>query len=301
MSEMPLPLLHLFWVIPLILLIVYVGSPRFRGTMGEDRVHRLLTSALPRNQYTVFRGVVIPSGGGTRRLPHLVVSQFGVFVIRPVHRPGRITGARNQDLWSQRKWGRLHRFDNPMHQNVLDIQALERLLNGRGVCFHPLVVFSSESYFTGASPEDVIPAEKLIPLIKRRGHKLMEAETCGQVLMILKEVRLDDDRKFSPDRWTLARWFLVALLLLGFWFAFKVQILTAHNTIQRQLKGIRSPEQFHPDGRQKSEQEIWESSLICAFSADTGRCACYDSSGNRAELDAMKCKDLAEKDSVLKR
>lgn len=301
MSDIPLPFMHLFWVVPLGLLIAYVGSPRFRGTMGEDRVHRLLTTMLPRTQYTVFRGIVIPSGGGTRRIPHLVVSQFGVFVIQPVHRPGRITGARSQNLWSQRTWGRVHRFDNPMYQNELDILALERLLSRPGVLFHSLVVFSSESYFTGASPEDVIPAEKLIPLIRRRGHKVMEAESCGQVLKILREARLDEGGKFSPDRWTLLRWGLAVLLLVGFWFAFKIQILAVHNTIQNQLKRIKSPEQFHPDGRQMSEQELWEGSLICAFSADTGRCACYDSEGNRAELDTNKCKNLAEKDSVLKR
>ena len=301
MSDIALPLMHLFWIVPLVLLIAYLGSPRFRGTMGEERVQRLLNAALPRSQYSILKGIVIPSGGGTRRIPHLVVSQFGIFVIQPVHRPGRITGATVQDLWTQRKWGRRHRFDNPMHQAVLNIQALERLLNIPGLCFHPLVAFSSESYFTGTSPEDVIPAEKLIPFIKRRGQKLMEADTCGHVLKVLKETRLDDDGKFSVDRWTLARWFLGVLLLAGCWFAYETQILALNDTIQRQLKIIRSPEHFHPDGREKSEQELWEGSLICAYSDDTGRCACYDPSGNRAELDTKKCKELAEKDSVLKR
>jgi len=301
MSEIPLSLMHLLWIVPLILLIAYVGSPRFRGTMGEDRVHRLLTAALPRGQYTVLRGVVIPSGGGTRRIPLLVISQFGIFVIQPVYRPGRITGTRAQDLWSQRKWGRLHRFDNPMHQNDLNIQALERLLDRSGLWFHPLVVFSSESYFTGTSPEDVIPAEKLIPLIKRRDRKLMDAEVCSRVLNSVNEARLNDNRRTHFDRWTLLRWCLVALLLAGCWFAFEKQLRVVNDSVQRQMKFVKSPEQFNPDGSEKSEQELWESSLICAYSADTGRCACYDPSGNRAELDTQKCQELAEKDSVLSR
>jgi len=301
MSEISLLLMHLLWIIPLLLLFAYVGSPRFRGTMGEDRVHRLLTAALPRSQYTILRGIVIPSGGGTRRIPILVISQFGVFVIQPVHRPGRITGARAQDLWSQRKWGRLHRFDNPMHQNELNVQALERLLDRPGVWFHPLVIFSSESYFTGTSPEDVIPAEKLIPLIKRRGQKLMEPEVCSQVLTAVEKARLDRGRRYYLDRWTVVRWSLLALLLAGCWIAFETQMRAVNASIQRQIKVIKSPEQFHPDGSQKSEQELWESSLICAYSADTGRCACYEPSGNRAEVGTEKCQDLAEKDSVLKR
>jgi hypothetical protein len=41
----------------------------------------LLQTGLERSRYTVFHGLIIPSGGGTRRIPHLVVSRMGVFVI----------------------------------------------------------------------------------------------------------------------------------------------------------------------------------------------------------------------------
>jgi hypothetical protein len=301
MLESATPLMHLLWLVPLLLLIIYVGSPRHRGTMGEDRIDRLLGAALPRSRYVRFKGLVIPSGGGSRRIPHLVISEFGIFVIQPVHRPGRITGARAQDQWSQRQWGRSHRFDNPMHQGDLHVDALKRLLDFTGLSFHSLVVFTSESHFTGESPENVIPVDKLIPLIRRQGRKLIEAEACQRALKVLNDYRLDRPRRFVPDKWTLTRWGLIAMLVAGAWIAFEKELRIAHDSIQGQLGQLRSPDEFHPDGRKKSEQELWESSLLCAYSIDTGRCACYDRDGQPAELHPARCRDLAEKDSILKR
>ena len=39
-------MLHLLWIIPLLLLIVFISSPRFRGDIAESRVRRLLRTGL---------------------------------------------------------------------------------------------------------------------------------------------------------------------------------------------------------------------------------------------------------------
>jgi len=52
---------------------------------------------LERNLYTVFNGLVVPSGGGTTPIDHVVVSKFGIFVIESQYVragfPGRVPGA----------------------------------------------------------------------------------------------------------------------------------------------------------------------------------------------------------------
>ena len=108
MNGLPSVFLHLIWVIPLIFLIAYIGSPRFRGTMGQSRFRRLLSALLQRNQYTILNDVTIPSGGGTVRIDHLVISQFRIFVIETVFRRGIISGAEFQDRWKQHRHGQLH-------------------------------------------------------------------------------------------------------------------------------------------------------------------------------------------------
>ena len=48
-----------------------------------------------------------------------------------------------------------------------------------------------------------------------------------------------------------------------------------------------------------TRQQRWEERLICSYSVDTGRCACYSPQGEKAELTAERCQELAERGSVL--
>ena len=128
MEGMPPVFLHFLWLIPLILLIGYLGSPRFKGTMGESRVRRVLVSMLESNRYTVLNRVILPSRGGTVLIDHVVISRFGIYVIKTVFVRGWISGAEFQDRWKQHRFKRITRFQNPMHLNHLNLQAIARLV-----------------------------------------------------------------------------------------------------------------------------------------------------------------------------
>ena len=292
--------LHLIWVIPLILLIAYIGSPRFKGTMGESRVRRILSAMLQKNQFTILNDVTIPSGGGTVQIDHLVISQFRIFVIETVFRRGTISGAEFQDRWKQNQHGRFTRFDNPLHQNFLHIQALERLLKLPESRFYSIVVFAGHKGFKGTTPPHVVPVEKLIPLIRKRNEKLLSPEAAATALKQIEKARLGTRRTGLADPWSWLRLALVVLLLVAGWFAFGGEMQKQINRFEERVEMKSAPKKFHPDGRRKSEQEFWEDSLACAYSADSGRCACYEPDGSRVDLEADKCKSLSERGSILK-
>jgi hypothetical protein len=293
-------LLHFIWVIPLILLIAYIGSPRFKGTMGESRVQRLLQSMLQKNQYTILNNVVIPSGGGTVQIDHLVISQFRIFVIETVFLRGTISGAEFQDRWKQHRHGRFTRFDNPLHKNYLNIQALERLLQLPESRFYSIVVFAGHKGFKGTTPPHVVPVDKLIPQIRKRNEKLLSAEKASESLKTIEEARLGRGGTLIADPWTWLRLALVVLLLVAGWYAFGGALQEQIDRFEERVEMKSAPEAFHPDGRRKSEQELWEDALICAYSADSGRCACYEPDGSKVDLDPGKCKSLSERGSILK-
>jgi len=299
MNGLPSVFLHLIWVIPLIFLIAYIGSPRFRGTMGQSRVRRLLSAMLQRNQYTILNDVTIPSGGGTVQIDHLVISQFRIFVIETVFRRGLISGSEFQDRWKQHRHGRFTRFDNPLHQNYLRIQALERLLQLPESRFYSIVVFAGHKGFKGKAPPHVVPVEKLIPLIRKRNEKLLSPEKAGQALKIIEEARLGARKAFPGDPWSWLRLALVVLLLVAGWFAFGGEVQNQIDRFEERVEMRSAPEKFQSDGRRKSEQELWEDSLVCAYSADSGRCACYEPDGSKVDLKPGKCKSLSERGSIL--
>lgn len=293
-------MLHLLWIAPLLLLIFFLSSPRYRGDIAESRVRRQLAAGLERNLYTVFNGLVLPCSGGTRPIDHVVVSKFGIFVIESDYVRGWISGGEFQERWKQGLLGRAVRFDNPMHRNRLQVEALQQLLDYPSSVFHPMVVLAGQKGFKSRLPENVLPPEKLLAHMRRRTRHLLSPEQADRAIRVIGESRLRAPGGLVVRPVTLLRLALLAAMLVGVWFAFRDDISRLSQDLRQRAEQRAAPEQFHPDGRRKSEQELWEDSLVCAYSADTGRCACYDPDGTRVALETGHCRELAERGSVLR-
>lgn len=294
-------MLHLAWIVPLALLIAYLSSPRFRGDVAESRVRRILASGLEKNLYTTWNDLRLPAGGGTRHIDHVVVSRFGIFVIESHYASGWISGTDVQPEWRQRRLGRSTSLANPLHVNRLQVDALRRLLDFPPSVFHPLVVLVGHKGFRKKAPLGVVEPERLIGEIRKRGRHELTAEQADRALRLIGEARLPDQPRWLSSRWFWLRAALLLALLSGLWFAYREDLLTAYQRVQAAAEQRAEPGRFHPDGREKTDREAWEDSLVCAYSADTGRCTCLEPAGARAPVEPETCRRLAERDSILKR
>jgi hypothetical protein len=292
-------LLHLLWIVPLLLLIFFLASPRFRGDIAESRVRRLLANGLERNLYTVFNDVVLPRGGGTTKIDHLVVSRFGIFVIDSCYVRGWISGTEVQENWRQHLTGRSARFANPMHRNRLQVEALQCLLDFPAPAFHPLVVLVGHRGFKKQPPDKVIGAESLLARIRKKTQHLLSPEQADEALRKIEEGRLRQGGRGQLSFLNLIRLLLLVVLLAGLYLAFRDDIARLASDLRQRTQQSAQPQQFHPDGRRKTDREIWLDSLVCAYSSDTGRCSCYEPGGKRADLEPHLCQELAERGSVL--
>jgi restriction system protein len=293
-------LLHLAWIVPLLLLFFFLSSPRFRGDIAETRVRRLLAAGLERNRFTVFNDVVLPIGGGTTRINHVVVSRVGIFVIESSYVRGWISGTEVQDRWQQNSWGRSTRCDNPLHRNRRQVEALQRLLDYPSAVFHPLVVLVGLKGFRKRPPENVIVAESLLARIRKKTGQLLSPEQADHAIRMIGESRLSPAGGRLSRPANLLRLLLLLVLLAGLYLAFRDDLPRLVAEWERRAEQQSEPALFRPDGSRKSERELWEDSLVCAYSVDTGRCACYEPDGAHADLSAAECRALAERGSVLK-
>ena len=291
--------MHWFWIVPLTLLIVYLFSPRFRGDIAETRVRHILSNGLEKSRYTILNDVLIPAGGGTMHIDHLVVSQFGLFVIESQYARGWVSGGEFQGQWKQNHFKRVRRFDNPMHRNALAMDALERLLDIPASRLIPIVVMVGPQGFKTPQPENVVLPEKLIRFIRKKAHQRLDEEQAGRLLLALEKSRLRTNRA-GIGHWTLVRAGLILVLLAGVYLAFQDDIDRFRAGLAGKAEMEESPERFNQDGSRKSEHELWEDSLVCAYSPDTGRCSCYEPGGDRADIGAASCRELAERGSILK-
>ncbi|MGD2130628.1 MAG: nuclease-related domain-containing protein [Lysobacterales bacterium] len=300
MDDWPSVLVHLLWIVPLLLLLFFLASPRGKGDIAQSRVRRILAAGLQKNLYTVLNDLTLPVGGGTIHVDHVVVSRLGIFVIESRYARGTVSGTSAQERWAQRRLGRVVRFDNPVHQARLKVEALQRLLDYPRSRFHAIVAFVGQSGFKGKMPPDVVSAERLLACVRMRSAPLLSGEQADAALKRITEARLNPAGASRVPGRIAVQFVLLVLLLGGAYFAFRDDIGAIAEQIRHRSQVRENPEAFHADGTPKSEQELWEDSLACAYSPDTGRCACFEPSGDRAEVGPERCRELAERGSVLK-
>lgn len=297
----PNPLAHLIWLLPLALLAAYVGSPRFLGTAARARVRRVLRSALDRRRYTILDDLTLPAGGGTLHFDLVVVSRWGIFVIDTLEKRGRLSGTRVQPEWVERRFGRSRRFANPVHANTLKIQALERLLGLPPSRFLGLVAITGRDRLDKGLPDAVVTVRQLVARLRAENRPLLEPEEADRVLLVLGQAAQRPSWRERGLGWKGLRALLAIALLGGAWFVYQDELRALAGAVQRAADVRMAPGNFRPDGSPKSERELWEDRLACSYSVDTGRCACYEPSGARAGIDAARCRELAERGSILER
>ncbi len=150
------------WVIPVLILLFVAKevfrSAKFKGWLGEKLVHLAALKKLDPDKYKILNDLYLPrpDGNGTTQLDHVVVSVFGVFVIETKNYANWIFGSETQRQWTQKVFKKSYKFQNPLHQNDLHINALALFLEADKSLFHNLVFFVGGSTFKTEMPVNVV-------------------------------------------------------------------------------------------------------------------------------------------------
>jgi len=119
-------------------------TPVISGWIGERRVQRVL-EGLDRKKFTCFHNVLLPIGGETTQIDHLVFSGNTCFVIETKAHGGWIFGSKYDGQWTQ-SFGRhkKYKFQNPIRQNHKHLIAVTNLLGSFSV--EGVVVFTRATF-----------------------------------------------------------------------------------------------------------------------------------------------------------
>ncbi len=124
--------------------------------MGEQAIAWALSQSLDPARYRRIDDVIIPNGyGGTAQLDHVIISEFGIFVVETKNRNGLIAGASTETIWHQITDNRRYPFQNPLLQNENHIRALAALVGLPRWAFHSVVYFCGEARFVQPMPANV--------------------------------------------------------------------------------------------------------------------------------------------------
>ena len=130
------------------------GAPAPQANAGELRVRSELTRRYP--DWPLLNDVLLPSGGGTSQIDHILVSPGGVFVIETKDMNGWIFASPGQQRWTQtfmaNRWSRMvgikskrFSFYNPLLQNEGHARALVKLGVVESGELRPVAVFVGDA------------------------------------------------------------------------------------------------------------------------------------------------------------
>lgn len=158
-------------VILCILLKMYY--PKFRGFMGEFWV-KLELNKLPKNKYIVLNDVMIGDEKGTHQIDHIILSNYGIFVIEMKNYYGLIKGKEYDNKWCQYLGKTKNYFVNPIHQNFGHIKSLSNLLKIDEKYFISIICFSNHAKVNVKCNSIVTQVDYLINEIKKYKEVILD-------------------------------------------------------------------------------------------------------------------------------
>ena len=169
------------------LFCVWWNSPKQIGKRGEKSIARRLRKGLP-NEYRILDDVYLPlADGTTTQIDHVVVSQYGIFVVESKSYSGWIFGNESSREWTQIIYHEKNRFQNPMRQNYRHICALAENLGLDKLYFRGVVAFTGGCEFKTEMPEGVVYSRSAAKYIRSFRTPMIKLGQVGDVASAIVE------------------------------------------------------------------------------------------------------------------
>lgn len=156
----------------------------FKGWLGEKKTALNIWASLNDNVYHRFHNLILPSKNGTTQIDHLLVSQYGLFIVETKNRSGWIFGSEDQAKWTQSIFGKKYTFQNPLRQTFRQKKVLAEFLGLSELIIHTVVFFVGDCKFKTSMPPNVLRSG-LGLYIKRFKSKSLSPNEVRKILAIL--------------------------------------------------------------------------------------------------------------------
>lgn len=155
------------WLLIIIFGIIGIFKAQIKGFFGEKTVTFFL-SRLDKVRYKVINNLMLEVEGKTSQIDHVVISNYGIFVIETKNYKGWILGDEYSDYWTQVIYKRKEKLYNPIKQNYGHVKALRECLKEyNNVPMHPIVVFTTKADLKIDVTSDVAYTVNLLRTIRK--------------------------------------------------------------------------------------------------------------------------------------
>jgi len=173
MEGLVLPIL-IFTLVCLVLAIKLGGITALQRWWAALRIRKLLQLELPRSHYTILHHVWLPGLKEPLHIDYLVVSVYGLFVIKQVAGSGLISGKPGDARWLRKTRRKEHHFANPLFECLSEVKALQALLALDTRLLNFVLVFTGNVKFSAPMPVNVTRLDGLPLFIEGRDKLVID-------------------------------------------------------------------------------------------------------------------------------
>lgn len=180
------------WVLLLLLSIYRVFRAEIKGYIGE-KIIAFMLRRLDKDSYKIINDLMVETETGTSQIDHVIVSDYGVFVIETKNYKGWIFGDDKGRYWTQVIYKRKEKFYNPVRQNQGHVKALRKVLaDYPDLVYIPIVVFSINSELKTKTSGHVIYSTWLLRTIRQYKEPIISDSVRDDVLKRLSGSNVKD-------------------------------------------------------------------------------------------------------------
>ena len=159
--------------------------------IGEEIVSREILVNFRWPDYHLMNHVTLQMDDGTTQIDHILISRFGIFVIETKHYSGWIFADAKQKNWTQTFFASKFRFQNPLHQNMRHVQAVQDLLDFLPTnTIKAIVVFTGEAKFKTTVPQGVFNTAEMIDYLHNQTDEILSVDQLQHCVGRLETTRM---------------------------------------------------------------------------------------------------------------
>lgn len=160
----------IFWVglLVIILLIIFYNELR-----KNTNIHRA-QKRLDKKKYTILNDVVLESQRRSYTLDTVIISSFGIFVIKYVDYDGKIYGDERELSWIQLKDNKKVYFDNPARELHSNVRVISNVLDLNEKYFIPIICFTKEATLSLDIKDKVTQIEFLDDVVRSYKKEILK-------------------------------------------------------------------------------------------------------------------------------
>ena len=185
------------WIIIIALSILSIFMPKIKGYFGEKSVAFFL-SKLEEDKYKVINNIMLKIGDKTTQIDHVVISNYGIFVIETKNYNGWIIGNEYDDNWKQVIYKRREKLHNPIKQNYGHIQALKEVLNEySNLNFISIIAFITRADLKVTTKTDVVYTVNLAKTIRKYTNECITNSDKEDIYIKLNGLNVDSKENMT--------------------------------------------------------------------------------------------------------